>query len=256
MKNHFYHTKVFFFLLITLLSVFISKAQVGLGTNSPNARAMLDIRSTTRGVLPPRMTPAQRTTLAASLTKTERGLMVADSVTGRQYYWDSAKWTHITPPVKLPLTLISDSIAINPGTANGDLVSWDGVNWINKQPAPVHFTHTVYKMQPFLVLNYCIALNGIFPSRNGIDPFLAEIAIYSFNFPPRYWAYCDGQLLPIGQNTGLFSLLGTTYGGNGQTTFALPDLRGRTAMHFGQGPGLTPRDLGEKSGTETQTISQ
>ncbi len=75
-----------------------------------------------------------------------------------------------------------------------------------------------------------------------------------FNFAPVGWAMCDGQLLPISQNTALFSLLGTTYGGNGTTTFALPDLRGRVPMHQGQGPGLSPRFLGESGGTETVTL--
>ena len=87
------------------------------------------------------------------------------------------------------------------------------------------------------------------------DPFVAEIRIFPFNFPPRGWAWCDGQLLPLSQNTALFSLLGTTYGGNGQTTFALPDLRGRAPIHPGTGPGLTPRFLGEVGGTETRTIT-
>lgn len=75
-----------------------------------------------------------------------------------------------------------------------------------------------------------------------------------FNFPPRGYATCQGQILSIAQNTALFSLLGTTYGGNGQTTFALPDLRGRLPMGQGQGPGLSPRTLGEVSGTETVTL--
>ncbi len=81
------------------------------------------------------------------------------------------------------------------------------------------------------------------------EPFLAEIRIVSFNFPPNGWALCDGQLLPINQNQALFSLLGTTYGGNGQTTFALPDLRGRAPMHFGSG-----HTLGEESGEENHTL--
>jgi|SRR5215813_7747712 len=88
------------------------------------------------------------------------------------------------------------------------------------------------------------------------DPFVAEIRIFPFNFAPTGWALCDGQLLPISQNTALFSLLGTTYGGNGQSTFALPDLQGRAAMHPGQGPGLSLRDLGEESGVETVTLLQ
>lgn len=86
------------------------------------------------------------------------------------------------------------------------------------------------------------------------DPFVAEIRILPFNFAPRGWAFCDGQLLPLSQNTALFSLLGTTYGGNGQTNFALPDLQGRAPMHPGQGPGLSLHDLGEESGSETVTL--
>ncbi|MEO6251873.1 MAG: tail fiber protein [Ferruginibacter sp.] len=86
------------------------------------------------------------------------------------------------------------------------------------------------------------------------DPFVAEIRIFPFNFAPRGWAFCDGQILPISQNTALFSLLGTTYGGNGQSTFALPDLQGRAAMFSGQGPGLSLHDLGETGGTSTVTL--
>lgn len=86
------------------------------------------------------------------------------------------------------------------------------------------------------------------------DPFVAEIRIFAFNFAPRYWAFCDGQILPISQNTALFSLLGTTYGGNGMSTFALPDLQGSAPMHPGQGPGLSLHDLGETGGAETVTL--
>jgi microcystin-dependent protein len=86
------------------------------------------------------------------------------------------------------------------------------------------------------------------------DPFVAEIRIFAGNFAPRGWAFCDGQLLPISQNTALFSLIGTTYGGDGRTTTALPNLKGRAPMHPGRGPGLTPRRLGEKGGAETQTL--
>ena len=86
------------------------------------------------------------------------------------------------------------------------------------------------------------------------EPFIAEIIMFAGNFAPRGWAFCSGQILAIAQNTALFSLLGTTYGGNGQTTFALPDLRGRVPMHPFQGPGLSPRNLGEMGGTETVTL--
>ena len=86
------------------------------------------------------------------------------------------------------------------------------------------------------------------------DPFVAEIRIFPFNFAPKGWAFCDGQLLPISQNTALFSLLGTTYGGDGKTNFALPDMQGNAPMHPGQGPGLSLHDLGETGGSETVTL--
>jgi microcystin-dependent protein len=85
-------------------------------------------------------------------------------------------------------------------------------------------------------------------------PLLGTIIMFAGNFAPRGWAFCNGQLLAISQNTALFSILGTTYGGNGQTTFALPDLRGRVPMHPGQGPGLSSRTLGELSGSENVTL--
>lgn len=88
------------------------------------------------------------------------------------------------------------------------------------------------------------------------DPFVAEIRIFPFNFAPQGWASCDGQLMPISQNTALFSLLGTTYGGDGKSTFALPNLQGSAPLNHGQGPGLTERVLGEASGSETVTLLQ
>src|SRR2546423_10792239 len=87
-----------------------------------------------------------------------------------------------------------------------------------------------------------------------MDPFVAEIRIFPFNFAPKGWAMCRGQILPLSQNTALFSLLGTTYGGDGKSTFALPNLQGAVALHPGQGPGLSPYDLGEFGGAETVTL--
>jgi microcystin-dependent protein len=92
-------------------------------------------------------------------------------------------------------------------------------------------------------------------SAQATEPFIGQIMCAAFNFAPRGWAELNGQLLPITQNTALFSLLGTQYGGNGQTTFALPDMRGRVLIHAGQGPGLTLRDQGESGGTETVTLT-
>lgn len=88
-----------------------------------------------------------------------------------------------------------------------------------------------------------------------MEPFIGQIQPFGFNFAPRGWAMCNGQLLAIAQNQALFSLLGTTYGGDGRTTFGLPDLRGRYMMHMGQGPGLSARPLGQTSGSETTTLT-
>ena len=87
------------------------------------------------------------------------------------------------------------------------------------------------------------------------EPFVGEIRMFAGNFAPRGWAYCDGQLLAVSQNDALFSLLGTIYGGDGRTTFGLPDMRGRIPVHAGSGPGLSPRKLGAKSGQEKVTLN-
>lgn len=88
------------------------------------------------------------------------------------------------------------------------------------------------------------------------EPFIAEIRIFAGNFAPRGWAFCNGQLLPVSQNTALFSLIGTTYGGDGRSTTALPNLEGRVPMHPGRGPGLTSRRLGERGGVDDVSLSE
>jgi microcystin-dependent protein len=87
-----------------------------------------------------------------------------------------------------------------------------------------------------------------------MDPFVAEIRIFPFNFAPKGWAFCDGQILPLSQNTALFSLLGTTYGGDGKSNFALPNLQGAAPLAWGQGPGLSDRQLGETGGAPTAAL--
>ena len=129
-------------------------------------------------------------------------------------------------------------------------MSWNGANWIALAPDQALND----KRQPFTGVNYIIALNGTFPSRNSSDPFIGEIIMFGGNFAPRGWAFCNGQLLAINDNQALFSILGTTYGGDGRTTFGLPDLRGRVSVHVGgftgTGPGLSEIRLGEKGGSE------
>ncbi|MFA7686678.1 MAG: tail fiber protein [Moheibacter sp.] len=108
-------------------------------------------------------------------------------------------------------------------------------------------------MQPYLTVNYIIAMQGDFPSTGGTDPgttLLGEIKLFAGSFAPAGWEFCNGQEIPISQNSALFSIIGTTYGGNGTTTFGLPDLRGRAPIHAGQGTNLTNRVLGESGGTE------
>jgi len=123
-------------------------------------------------------------------------------------------------------------------------------------------------MQPSVALNYCIALDGVAPPRNipvpggsqgdadlSTGPLLGEVSLFASNFEPDGWAYCNGQLLQIAQNLALFDVLGSTYGGDGVSTFALPDMRGRTAIGAGNGPGLTDRPLGQKSGEEETRLT-
>ncbi|HEX9510902.1 MAG TPA: tail fiber protein [Puia sp.] len=250
-------TPVLLFSLVFLIHS-LSYAQTGIGTTTPDPNAALDITSTQKGVLLPRLNAAQLATLTGILTPAETGMLVTDATTGKPYFWNGSGWkdfSTLTITAGSPLSISStNTISINPGTAAGDLITWDGINWVNMQPAVQHFTIVVNNLQPFLTLNYCIALQGIFPSRS--TPFLSEIDLYSFAFPPKGWAECNGQLMAINVNQALFSLLGTTYGGNGQTTFALPDLRGRVPLHAGSGAGLSPYTLGQTGGIEQNTISR
>ncbi len=151
------------------------------------------------------------------------------------------------------VTLLSDTPAIHSHTLPSGLGS-TGING-SGQPFPNH--------QPTLPLRYAIATAGVFPTPESTnvdaEPTMGEIRPFASNFTlPNGWQYCEGQLLPINQNQALFSLFQTTYGGNGQTSFALPDLRGRTPIAVGQGPGLTARALGQQAGTETtlQSLAQ
>jgi len=149
--------------------------------------------------------------------------------------------------------------SLSAGVNNNDILAWNstGDNWVAKSISigitggNIPFSI----MQPYLTLNYCIALTGIFPERSGDDQYIGEIDLYPYNFAPLDWNFCDGTTLSISTYPALFSLLGTTYGGNGTTTFQLPDLRGRVAISSGQGPGLTDRILGAAAGAENATLN-
>jgi microcystin-dependent protein len=246
-------------LLLNSLSV-CSQQSIGIGTTTPDNHAALDITSTTKGVLPPRLTPAQITTLAGSLTTAETGMQVANASTGALEYWNGSAWQTYstgTPPTALsPFSITANTLSLNPGTAAGDLLTWDGTNWINAQPAIQHFSFQVDNHQPYLAVNYCIAMFGIFPTQNdATEPYVGEIFIMGCNFAPVGFNQCNGALLSIAVNTVLFDLIGTTYGGDGITTFALPDLRGRIAIHQGNN-GTSTYVIGQNGGLETKTFAQ
>jgi microcystin-dependent protein len=245
-------------LLATQILVQTGFSQIGIGTTTPDANAVLTISSTTKGVLVPRLSTAEQTALAATLTTGQTGMLIADSATGTLWVWGGSKF--VSPAAiagKAPISVSApNQVAINPGTNKGDLITWDGTNWVNMQPAIQHFSFQVNNLQPYLVANYCIALNGIFPSRSDAQPFLSQIQIFPFNFAPIGWAECDGQLLAISQYTALFALVGTNFGGNGTSNFALPNLQGAVLIGMGQGPGLTNFIEGETGGSTTVTVSQ
>ena len=243
--------KGIYLVMLACILAHLAGAQVGIGTNSPNIKALLDLHSSTRALMLPRMTTATKTTFTSGMDATHKGMMLFDSSTNRIQIWDGAAWRSFTYTGTAPVNVnpATNTIALNPGTAAGDLLSWNGANWVNISTNTFAKTNTT-NLQPSLTMNYCMALQGIYPSQNGSDPFIGEVVLYAFNFAPKGWAQCNGQLLPINQNQALFSLLGTQYGGNGITSFALPDLRGRAAIHKGQGPGLNNRVIGERAGTE------
>jgi microcystin-dependent protein len=249
-----------FLFSVAILLCSVSHGQTGIGTTTPDPHARLDISVTQQGLLLPRLNAVQLSTLSSTLTSAQTGMLVTDALSGKTIYWNGTGWkdfASVTVAASSPLSVSSTNIiSINPGTAKGDLITWDGNNWINMQPAVEHFTSTADNRQPYLTVNYCIALQGVFPSRNSSEPFLTEIEIYSFAFVPRGFAFCNGQLLPINQNQAVFALIGNFYGGDGISNFALPNLQGRVAVHNGNGAGLSGYVLGAKGGTDINTISQ
>jgi microcystin-dependent protein len=231
--------------------------QIAIGTMTPDPGAILTVASSTKGVLIPRLTTAQQSTLAGTLTATQKGMLVTDATSGQLLAFTGTSFTaadNLTATTPLTVSA-TNKVALNGGTNAGDLITWDGANWVNMQPATQHFSFAVDNHQPYLVMNYCIALQGIFPARSDSEPFVSQIQLFPFNFAPTGWALCNGQLLAISQNTALFSLLGTTFGGNGTSNFALPDLQGRVALNLGNGPGLQQYIEGEAGGVETNTIA-
>jgi microcystin-dependent protein len=238
--------KIIILLFIALaLSGFQGISQVAINTDgtAPGASAMLDVKSTTKGMLIPRMTAAQRGAIASPAA----GLMVyqTDAPTGF-YSYNGTAWK-----------MVVDSPESASFPSLGKMLTSDGTNWVAKnistgvnsggQPVTVQ--------SPYLTMNFCIAVSGIYPQWNGFDPFIGEVGLFGFNHTPTGWVECNGQILSTSQYPLLFTLIGILYGGNGSTTFAVPDLRGRSATNWGQGPGLSARLIGQAGGSESFTIT-
>ncbi len=247
-----------FGLSIVLCTNYILQAQSTTITPGDYYQTNITAASTNNGILVPQITLTASLVDASPVTNPAEGLLIYNVGNNQAkgfYYWTGDNWEYLgtitTPTASAPISIASNNIKLNSGTEAGQLLTWDGNNWVNTSPKPAVYLDNI---QPYLALNFCIALEGVFPSRNGVDNFIGEINIFAFGFAPKHWSACDGQLISIAQNTALFSLLGTYYGGDGRVTFALPDLRGRVPMHQGQGPGLSSYTLGQSGGTEIISI--
>ena len=252
--------KIRFFLSIFLLLLCkIILAQSTLITPGNNQQS-ITTTSINGGILVPRVTLTNNLASASPLTSPPEGTLVYNNGANQTkgfYYWIGSAWSLLavsTPSLSAasPIIIQSNTIRLNAGTIAGQLITWDGTNWVNTNPKS---QTSISNIQPYLTVNYCIALQGIYPSRSGIEPYIGEIEIFGFDFAPVGWAKCDGQLLTISGNTALFSLIGTYYGGNGTTTFGLPNLRGRVPIHQGTGPGLSPYVIAQQGGAETNFIN-
>ena len=234
--------KPLIFILIVMATLQFRGLSQGVAVNTDGsvagASAMLDVQSTSKGILVPRMTSDQRTAISSPA----QGLIVyqTDHVPGF-YYYNGTAWRE-------EMDVVNSAGSVT----SAKLVTFDGTNWVAKsllvntsgsgQPASI--------VQPFLTLNYYIACYGVYPSQAGADPYIGEIQLAGFYYAPMDFLACNGQLIPIAEFDVLFNLIGTTYGGDGQTTFGVPDLRGRVALHQGQGSGMSNKVLGQVAGTE------
>ena len=220
--------------------------------------ASITANSTNNGVIVPQITLTASLASASPVVSPAEGLLIYNTGNNQAkgfYYWTGYAWQSLGTVNPLtaatPITIVSNNVKLNAGTAAGQLLSWDNNNWVNTNAKPIA---ELDNHQPYLALNFCIDTQGLFPSRNDVNAFLVEIKIYHYNFAHKYWFSCNGQLISLSQNTALFALLGTTYGGNGQTNFGIPDFRGRVPIHAGQGSGLSEYSMGQQAGVEKHTV--
>lgn len=265
--------------IILLSSLFAmmqaSFAQVGVGTSSPHASSQLDVSSTVKGFLPPRMTAVQR----GNISSPAAGLMVfqTDGTSGL-YFYNGSSWVYVinAGTASVPVsaggtgvtTLSSNALITGNGTSavgtiapgtSGKMLYSNGTSWLagSTTVGNTGSGTAVSVLQPYSVITYGIATVGTFPTFSGIDPYLGEISVFTYGNGrvPDGYMKCDGSTISIGSYSALFSLLGTNYGGNGATTFGLPDLRGRVPMGAGQVDGAgTTYFLGSKAGSASVTL--
>ncbi|HEY1056735.1 MAG TPA: tail fiber protein [Emticicia sp.] len=240
--------------LVVILCVF-TKVNAQSTTITPgNSQPNLTATSTNNGVIVPKITLTASLDSPSPVANPTEGLLVYNTGNNQAkgfYYWNGSAWQYLGSATTLtatsPISVVANNIRLNAGTTVGQLLSWNGNNWVNTNPKPPEY---IDNTQPYLALNFCISLYGIFPSMNGSQPFVGEIEVFGFNFAPAGWALCNGQLLSISENEVLYVLIGTTYGGDGVSNFAVPDLRGRAPIHMGQGASLSSFVQGQQGGAE------
>ncbi|MEJ8820356.1 phage tail protein [Lacibacter sp. H407] len=254
-------------ILLLSFGCFAQSAAINTDGSNADASAMLDVKSTNKGMLVPRMTTAQRT----AITSPAKGLLVFDNDTGGFWFYNGTAWTSLTSgdPVNVwsrngnninnnnsgnvgigvtnPSTKLEVAGVVKANTI--EVVQGNQFDIINKGAGT---SITYHKGNKGVGINYVIAIKGQFPSQGSGNPaysniILGEIRLFSGNFPPVGFAFCNGQILPISGNEALFSLLGSNYGGNGNTNFALPDLRGAVPVGNGTPVSGASWALGEKN---------
>jgi microcystin-dependent protein len=255
MKLHLYTLN---FGVVVFLCLFIKVNAQSTTITPGNNQPSLTATSTNNGVIVPKITLTSNLASASPVVGPAEGLLIYNTGNNQAkgfYYWEGSVWQFLGSPTTLtataPINIVSNNIKLNAGTGVGQLLTWNGNIWINTNPKP---PQTLDNTQPYLAVNFCIALYGVFPSPTDAQPYTGEIAIFGCNFEPVGWAFCNGQLLSIAEYDVLFQLIGTTYGGDGQNTYAVPDLRGRLPLHQGQGTGLSNYTIGQLGGIETFTI--
>ena len=176
------------------------------------------------------------------------GVLPAGTVFFRLWYLEEGEeWQSIRATYTVIDGTTGGGQTLPTNASEDNIIFYNGDSWIAADPVVALNS----KSPPSLGVMCAIALVGVFPSRSTLDPFIGQMIFVGFNFPPRGWAECNGQLLPIASYTALFSLLGTNYGGDGRTTFQLPDLRGRVPVHMGTGPGLNAVSIGQRFGSDS-----